>query len=223
MGKKSKKGSFDGKETSYDYLRDKFNSNYRSHRSDRESDHIYQRERDNAFQRYLMTGDKYSGLEPGMKQARQKMDKNRRGSFEDKLFEAGIPPSQFDYYAKKADITNVNSKSDVKRLIEEYNRDERYQGEPKQEKREKREEPAISKPAQDFKDKYVDEVIEATKPEPAKPAQFVGDVTGGDNSIVSPIQQDNDISIRGNRNTVSQDNSIQQMMNNMRESLRFAY
>ena len=220
MGKKSKKGSFDGKETSYDYLRDKFNSNYRSHRSDRESDHIYQRERDNAFQRYLMTGDKYSGLEPGMKQARQKMDKNRRGSFEDKLFEAGIPPSQFDYYAKKADITNVNSKSDVKRLIEEYNRDERYQGEPKQAKRE---EPAISRPAQDFKDKYVDEVIEATKPEPAKPAQFLGDIAGGDNSIVSPIQQDNDISVIGNRNKVSQDNSIEQKLAEMRESLRFAY
>ena len=220
MGKKSKKGSFDGKETSYDYLRDKFNSNYRSHRSDRESDHIYQRERDNAFQRYLMTGDKYSGLEPGMKQARQKMDKNRRGSFEDKLFKAGIPPSQFDYYAKKAGITNVNSKGDAIRLIEEYNRDERYQGEPKQAKRE---EPAISRPAQDFKDKYVDEVIEVIKPEPAKPAQFVGDVTGGDNSIVSPIQQDNDISVTGNKNKVSQNNSIEQRLAEMRESLRFAY
>ena len=223
MGQKSKKGSFDGRETSYDYLRGKFNSNYAPHRADRQSSEIYLRERDNAFQRYLMTGDKYSGSEPGMKQAREKMDKKRGGSFEDKLFEAGIPPSQFDYYAKKADITNVNSKGDVKRLIEAYNRDERYQGEPKQEKTERREEPTISKPAQDFKDKYVDEVIEATKPEPAKPAQFVGDVTGGNNSIVSPIQQDNDISVRGNRNTVTQDNSIQQMMNNMRESLRFAY
>ena len=155
-----------------------------------------------------------------MKRFREKYDKKRGGSFEDKLFEAGIPPSQFDYYAKKADITNVNSKGDVKRLIEAYNQDERYQGEP--EKKQK-DEPAISKPAQDFKDEYVDKVIEATKPEPPQPAQIVGDMKGGKNSIVSPISQDNDISVTGNRNTVSQDNSIQQMMNNMRESLRFAY
>tara|TARA_R100000900_G_scaffold144124_1_gene127806 strand:+ start:164 stop:835 length:672 start_codon:yes stop_codon:yes gene_type:complete len=223
MGKKSKKGSFDGKETSYDYLRERFNNEYRPHRADDESSHIYLRDRDNAFQRYLMTGDKYSGWDPGEKRHWQKKDKKGGGSFEEKLFKAGIPPSQFDYYAKKAGITNVNSKGDAKRLIAEYNRDERYQGEPKQEKTEKREEPTISKPAQDFKDKYVDEVIEATKPEPPKPAQIVGDIAGGDNSIVSPIQQDNDISVRGNRNTVTQDNSIQQMMNNMRESLRFAY
>ena len=221
MGKKSKKGSFDGRESSYDYLRGKFNSNYEPHRADRQSSEIYLRERDNAFQRYLMTGDKYSGSDPGMKIARQKIDKKRGGSFEDKLFEAGIPPSQFDYYAKKADITNVNSKGDVKRLIEAYNRDERYQGEPK---KERREEPAASPAAQDFKDKYVDEVIEKTVPKPeVVPQQAIGDVTGGNNSIVSPISQDNDISITGNRNTVSQDNSIEQKLAEMRESLRFAY
>jgi hypothetical protein len=70
----------------------------------------------------------------------------------------------------------------------------------------------------------VDEVIEKTRPEPEfVPQQSIGDVTGGDNSIVSPIAQDNDISIRGNRNTVSQDNSIKQKLDQMRESLRFAY
>ena len=55
------------------------------------------------------------------------------------------------------------------------------------------------------------------------PQQSVGDVTGGDNSIVSPISQDNDINIDGDDNTVNQDNSIAQMMKDMRQSLRFAY
>jgi len=216
MGKK-KKGSFDGKETSYDYLRNKFNKNYRPHRADDESDHIYLRERDNAFQRYLMTGDKYSGSDPGMKRYMQKIDKKRGGSFEDKLFEAGIPPSQWDYYAKKSGITNVNSKGDARKLIDVYNRDERYQGETF----DREIDTSTPKPnpvAQEFKDKYVDKVIEKVIP-----SQSVGNVTGGDDSIVSPINQDNDISITGNRNNVSQDNSIAQMMKDMRQSLRFAY
>ena len=221
MGKKSKKGSFGGEETSYDYLRKRFDNEYRPHRADDESSHIYLRDRDNAFQRYLMTGDKYSGWDPGEKRHWQKKDKKLGGSFEDKLFEAGIPPSQFDYYAKKAGITNVNSKGDAKRLIEEYNRDERYQGEPKQEKRE---EPAISKPAQDFKDEYVDKVIKETKPEPVTAQQVVGDIQAGPNSIVSPISQKNSVTVGDNNSGfVKQDNSIKNLMDNMRESLRFAY
>ena len=131
MGKKKKKlSSFDGKATGYDYLRDKFNKNYEPHRSDRESGDIYNRKRDEAFQRYLMTGDKYSGMDPGMRRYREKLDKklDKKPSVEDRLFEAGIPPSQWQYYAKKADITNVNSKSDAKKLIDVYNKDERYQG-----------------------------------------------------------------------------------------------
>ena len=74
--------------------------------------------------------------------------------------------------------------------------------------------------AQDFKDEYVDKIIKETKPELS---QTVGDVTGGDNSIVSPINQDNDIDIAGDGNKVSQDNSIAQMMDKMKQSLRFAY
>lgn len=218
MGKKkSSKGSFAGKETAYDYLRSKFNDNYSPHRSERESSDIYLRDRDNAFQRYLMTGDKYSGMDPGMKNLREKIDEKRKPSVEDKLFEAGIPPSQWQHYAKKADITNVSSSNDAKKVIDEYTREERYQGEPAQKTKE---EPVISKPAQDFKNKYVDKVIKETKPEPA---QFVGNVAGGDNSIVSPISQDNDISTVGNKNVVKQDNSIAQMMEGMKQSLRFAY
>lgn len=74
----------------------------------------------------------------------------------------------------------------------------------------------VEQKAQDFKDDYVDKVITETK-------QTVGDVSGGDNSIVSPINQDNDIDIAGDGNKVSQDNSIAQMMDNMKQSLRFAY
>ena len=74
--------------------------------------------------------------------------------------------------------------------------------------------------AQDFKDEYVNKIIKETKPELS---QTVGDVSGGDNSIVSPINQDNDIDIAGDGNKVSQDNSIAQMMDNMKQSLRFAY
>ena len=133
MGKKKdekKFSSFDGKATGYDYLRDKFNKNYEPHRSDRVSSEIYNRERDQAFERYLMTGDKYSGMEPGMRKYREKIDKKmgKKPSIEDRLFEEGIPVSQWQYYAKKAGISNVNSKADAKKLIEVYNQDERYQG-----------------------------------------------------------------------------------------------
>ena len=124
MGKKNKnKGSFDGK-NAYDYIKGKFDDQYRSHMSDRESRDVYERKRDNDFQRYLMTGEKSTGWN----RTPHKDDKRFKGGFEDKLFEAGIPPSQWQYYAQKAGITNVNSKGDAKKLINVYNQDERYQG-----------------------------------------------------------------------------------------------
>ena len=214
MGKKNKdKGSFDGK-NAYDYLSREFNKTYRPHRSDRESSDVYNRKRDRDFQRYMMTGEKSSGRGKYVDDITGQFDKEDK-SIERKLFAAGIPPSQWKYYAQKAGITNVNSKSDAKDIISVYNADERYQGPDT---------PAPSQPAQDFKDKYVDKVIENTVPKPEfVPQQSIGDVTGGNNSIVSPISQDNDISITGDSNTVNQDNSIEQMMKNMRQSLRFAY
>lgn len=150
--KKEKPSSFDGKATGYDYLRDKFDSNYEPLRSDRVSEEIYNRKRDEAFQRYLMTGDKYSGMDPGMRRYREKLDKKRdkKPSIEDRLFEAGIPPSQWQYYANKAGITNVNSKGDAKKLIDVYNEDERYQG----------------------PDKPVDEPPVPEAPEPPAPPEF---------------------------------------------------
>lgn len=214
MGKKKKdKGSFDGK-NSYDYLKDRFSETYKPHMSSRESIEVYERKKNDAFQKYLMTGEKTTGWS----RIPHKDDKRFKSKFEDKLFEAGIPPSQWQYYAKKAGITNVDGKKDAKKLIEVYNADERYQG-PDSEST-----PAPSQAAQDFKDEYVDKVIENTVPDPEfVPQQSVGDVTGGDNSIVSPISQDNDINIDGDDNTVNQDNSIAQMMKDMRQSLRFAY
>ena len=211
MGKKKK---FDGHETGYDYLRNKFDKQYRSHMSDRESSDVYNRKKEKDFQRYLYTGKKTSGSW-SMDFARKNRDKDKKKDKADLLFEAGIPVQQWDYYKDKAG-NNANSKGDIKDIIAAYNADERYQGPDYV--------PEPSRAAQDFKDEYVDKVIENTVPKPEfVPQQSIGDVTGGDNSIVSPISQDNDISITGDSNTVSQDNSISQMMKDMRQSLRFAY
>ena len=214
MGKKKRdrdKGSFDGK-NAYDYLKGEFDDYYRPHMSSRESIDVYERKKNDAFQKYLMTGEKTRGW----RRIPHPDDKPKK-KFEDKLFEAGIPPSQWQYYAKKAGITNVSGKKDAKKLIDVYNADERYQGETF-DRGVDTETPTTNPVAQDFKDKYVDEVIEKVIP-----SQSVGDVTGGDNSIVAPINQDNDIDIAGDRNKVTQDNSISQMMKDMRQSLRFAY
>jgi hypothetical protein len=51
--------------------------------------------------------------------------------------------------------------------------------------------------------------------------QTIGDVSGGTDSIVSPISQDNDIAIDGNQNTVNQDNSINQTVDNSDNSTRY--
>lgn len=216
MGKDNKRSSFGGKSTSYDYLRKKFNDNFIPKHTETEDGLFYEKERDEAFQRYLYTGDKYSGFSGGERNFAERRDKKRGGSFEDELFEAGIPPSQWDYYAKQAGIKNVKG-SNVKQLIDFYDRDERYQG-PDRNNEVNTSTPTTNPVAQDFKDKYVDKVIEKVIP-----GQSTGNVTGGDNSIVAPINQSNDISITGNKNKASQGNSVAQMMNDMKDSLRFAY
>ena len=117
--------------------------------------------------------------------------------------------------AKKLGIGNVDEKAEVDQLLKYIQEGPKKETKDKQSKKDK------NKPkAQDFKDEYVDKIIKDTKPELS---QTVGDVTGGNNSIVSPINQANPISIKGDSNTVSQDNSIKQMMNNMKQSLRLAY
>lgn len=111
--------------------------------------------------------------------------------------------------AKELGIGNVDEQAEVDQLL-------KYMQEiPAKENKDK------DKPkAQDFKDEYVDKIIKETKPELS---QTVGDVTGGDNSIVSPINQANPISVKGDGNTVSQNSRIKQMMDNMNQSLRLAY
>lgn len=213
MGKKKK---FSGHETGYDHLRSNFDEGYRPYMGERESSEVYNRKKEKDFQRYLFTGKKTTGSFGGDIALRRK-EKEGKKDKADRLFEAGIPVQQWDYYKNKAG-NNASSKSDIKDIIAAYNADERYQG-PDREST-----PAPSPAAQEFKDKYVDKVIEKTVPEPEfVPQQSIGDITAGDNSIVSPIAQDNDIFARGKRNKVSQDNSIKQKLAEMSDSLRFAY
>jgi len=61
------------------------------------------------------------------------------------------------------------------------------------------------------------------EPEPSLPPQGGGgqvteDVRGGNNSIVSPISQDNDVAIMGDSNSVNQDNSITQTVDTRDQS-----
>jgi len=53
---------------------------------------------------------------------------------------------------------------------------------------------------------------------PAQGGQQTGNTSSGDSSISSPINQDNDISIDGNSNQVSQDNSINQSIDSRDQS-----
>ena len=67
------------------------------------------------------------------------------------------------------------------------------------------------------------EVEPEPAPEPSLPPQGGGgqvteDVRGGNNSIVSPISQDNDVAIMGDGNNVAQDNSITQTIDSRDQS-----
>ena len=68
---------------------------------------------------------------------------------------AGIPKDQYQYYADKAGITNVNSESDQKAIIAAYNADERYQGDgDKKKKKEKKEKYKPIKETKEEREKY---------------------------------------------------------------------
>lgn len=58
----------------------------------------------------------------------------------------------------------------------------------------------------------------ATLPPQGGGGQVTGNVSGGNNSIISPISQDNDIAIAGNSNSVNQDNSITQTVDTRDQS-----
>ena len=50
-----------------------------------------------------------------------------RQAFLQPLIDAGIPQDQYEYYADKAGLKNVNSTNDLEQIIALYNEDERYQ------------------------------------------------------------------------------------------------
>ena len=200
----SDRSTFFGKDTSYDYLKDAFNERYTKMHPRATTE-----KRDNAFQRYLMTGEG-----PNASYGR-KVEPDKNDKVIGRLFEAGIPRSQLDYYANKADITNFNSENDADRLIAAYNADERYQGPTKSKKK--------SKPSpQEFKDDFVTKLTKDPKTI-SSPAMTIGDLTASDGSIVAPIQQDNDIENTGNNNTIEQKNSIAQTLEQMRREFSPAF
>lgn len=97
--------------------------------------------------------------------------------------------------AKKLDIGNVSNKEDVDQLLKQI------QGGNKSK-------------AEDFKDDYIDRKVaprENSDTEVEIPTGVTaGKATAGDNSIASPIAQNNGIDIAGKRNRVSQNNSVDQ-------------
>jgi len=97
--------------------------------------------------------------------------------------------------AKELEIGNVNSKGEVKQLLKQI------QGGSKSK-------------AEDFKDDFIDKKVAPranSNTEVEIPTGATsGDATAGDNSIASPISQQNGISVTGDRNEVDQDNSIDQ-------------
>ena len=62
------------------------------------------------------------------------------------------------------------------------------------------------------------EETETSLPPQGGGGQATGNVSGGENSIVSPISQDNDIAIAGDSNSVNQDNSITQTIDTRDQS-----
>jgi hypothetical protein len=96
--------------------------------------------------------------------------------------------------AKDLKIGNVNTKGEVKQLLKQIQKG--------------------SKPkAENFKDDYIDKKIaprENSDTEVEIPSAASGDATAGDNSIASPMSQVSGIDIAGDRNSVDQNNSIDQ-------------
>jgi len=97
--------------------------------------------------------------------------------------------------AKDLDIGNVSSKEDVDQLLKQIRGGNKSK-------------------AEDFKDDYIDKKVaprENSNTEVEIPTgATAGNATAGDNSIASPIAQDNGIDISGKRNRVGQHNSVDQ-------------
>ena len=101
MGKKNKAASWDGK----------------SYMDYRTSDYGYR----DQFENDRGTFDQQAYAED------MAYGKGSRQAFLQPLIDAGIPQDQYEYYANKAGLKNVNSESDLNQIIDIYNKDERYQ------------------------------------------------------------------------------------------------
>ena len=93
--------------------------------------------------------------------------------------------------AKELNIGNVNSEEEVNQLLKQLKGGNKSK-------------------AEDFKDDFIEKKITPRVNSDTEVEIPTGNATAGDNSIASPIAQNNGIDIAGNRNNVDQDNSIGQ-------------
>lgn len=129
MGKKKKDFN------TYDYLKENFDDQYvdfesgnvkpssRNAYTDQQAQNRY----NEALNRYMLTGEIKSTGSHMSHVDNKYIEKNatKKSKAAQKLFDEGIPPSQWAYYIDKAGV-NFNSKSDAKAVIAAYNPDERF-------------------------------------------------------------------------------------------------
>ena len=151
-------------------------------------------------------GKSFYYRDPFNPEANEQVRADRRG--DDGSAEDNRNPNAYDYTnplydysygqvrdaAKTLDIGNVNSQDEVDQLLKQIRK-------------------GSSTQAKDFKDDYIDKKLpprENSDTEVEIPSATSGDATAGDNSIASPISQMNSIDIAGDRNSVDQNNSVDQ-------------
>tara|TARA_B100000085_G_C18439163_1_gene470019 strand:+ start:194 stop:904 length:711 start_codon:yes stop_codon:yes gene_type:complete len=129
MGKKKKDFN------TYDYLKENFDDQYvdfesgnvkpssRNAYTDQQAQNRY----NEALNRYMLTGEIKStgGHMSHVDNEYIKRNATKKSKAAQKLFDEGIPPSQWAYYIDKAGV-NFNSKKDAKAVIAAYNPDERF-------------------------------------------------------------------------------------------------
>ena len=155
---------------------------------------------------FSVDGKSFYYRDPFNPEANEQVRADRRG--DDGSAEDNRNPNAYDYTnplydysygqvrdaAKTLDIGNVNSQDEVDQLLKQIRK-------------------GSSAEAKDFKDDYIDNKLpprENSDTEVELPSATSGDATAGDNSIASPISQVNGIDIAGDRNSVDQNNSIDQ-------------
>ena len=155
---------------------------------------------------FSVDGKSFYYRDPFNPEANEQVRADRRG--DDGSAEDNRNPNAYDYTnplydysygqvrdaAKTLDIGNVNSQDEVDQLLKQIRK-------------------GSSTEAKDFKDDYIDNKLpprENSDTEVEIPSATSGDATAGDNSIASPISQLSGIDIAGDRNSVDQNNSIDQ-------------